>query len=43
VQVLELEVRAGRAVIDEDSFAQRTQVGVIRARSSEGWTRGGLH
>ena len=43
VQILELEVRARRAVVDEDAFAQRAEVRVVRARSSEGRTRGGLH
>jgi len=43
VQVLQLEVRSGRAVVDEDSFAQCAQIGVVRARSSEGRSRGGLH
>ena len=35
VQILELEVRAGRAVVDEDAFVQRVQVGVVRVRTSE--------
>jgi hypothetical protein len=43
VQVLELKVCTRRAVVDEDSFAQRAEVGVVRARSGEGRTYGGLH
>ncbi len=43
VQVLELQIRSGRAVINQDMFAQCTEVGVVRARSGEGRTRAGLH
>ncbi len=43
VQIHQLEVRTRRAVVDEDSFSQRREVGVVRARSSEGRSRGGLH
>ena len=38
VQVLELEVRAGRAVVDEDALVQRSEV---RDRSALGRAKGG--
>jgi len=40
VQVLELKIRTGRTVVNEDPFAQRREVRVVRARSGEGRTRG---
>jgi hypothetical protein len=43
VEILQLKVCTGRAVIDEDSFSQCAEVRVVRARSGEGRTRGGLH
>jgi hypothetical protein len=43
VKVLELQIRTGRAVINQDVIAKCAEVGVVRARSGEGRTRGGLH
>jgi hypothetical protein len=43
VKFLQLEVRSGGAVVDEDVIIQGGQVGITCVRSREGRSKGGRH